>query len=362
MKRETKIGLLAIVTLAVILLGYRFLKGAGVFSSQTTYSVIYTDVAGLGTGDAVRINGYRVGLVTDVRLNPDNVRSLIVTFGVEDELPIPKTAAALIQSDGILGGKFISLEFDRACTGPDCALDGDYLTAAEQTLLEGFIGDPEDLAPYFDALRDNAGPLVDSITSRTDTNGIGRTLRNLERSSANLAALTHKIDRLLARSDEDINATLHSIAAISANFESNNARVSGILANVDTMTRRLAAVELENTLTGVDDALVDLRKTLNSSAGAIENLNAVTAKINEGDGTMARLINDDGLYERLDRTVANTDLLIQDFRLNPKRYVNVSVFGKRQREYEVPEDDPAEGYVPGEGPEGARKATGANQQ
>ena len=353
MKRETKIGLLAIVTLVVIFFGYRFLKGAGVFSSQTSYTVVYENVAGLGTGDAVRINGYRVGLVTDIILNPDNVRSLIVTFGVEDELPIPKDAEALIQSDGLLGGKFISLEFDRACTGADCAVDGDRLAAAEQTLLEGFIGDPEDLAPYFDALRSNVGPLIDSVSSRTDTNGIGRTLRNFERTSENLAALTNKIDRLLARSDENINATLASISSITANLEANNAKVSSILANVDTTTRRLAAVDLERTLTGVDAALQDLRTTLNSSSGAIDNLNAVTEKINSGDGSMAKLINDDDLYVRLNRTLANTDLLVQDFRLNPKRYVNVSVFGKKQKDYTVPEADPAEPAIPGPGPSAA---------
>ena len=346
MKRETKIGLLAIVTLVVIFFGYRFLKGAGVFSSQTSYRVVYTNVAGLGTGDAVRINGYRVGLVTDVTLNPDNVRSLIVTIGVEEDLPIPKDAEALIQSDGILGGKFISLEFDRACDGANCAVDGDYLTATEQTLLGGIIGEPEEIAPYFDALRDNVGPLVDSVTSRTDTNGIGRTLRNFERTSENLAALTAKIDRLLARSDANINSTLASIAAITNNLEANNAKVTSILANVDTTTRRLAAVDLERTLTGVDEALKDLRTTLNSSSGAIDNLNAVTEKINSGDGTMAKLINDDDLYVRLNRTLANTDLLIQDFRLNPKRYVNVSVFGKRQKDYVVPESDPAESQIP----------------
>ena len=345
MKRETKIGLLAIVTLVAVFFGYRFLKGAGVFDSQNTFTIVYDEVAGLGTGDAVTINGYRVGLVTGVALNPANVRSLIVSIGVDEDLPIPKDAAALIQSDGILGGKFISLEFDRACTGADCAIDGDQLQSAEQTVIEGLLGDPAELAPYFDALRSNVGPVVDSITSRTDTNGIGRTLRNFERTSENLAALTNKLDRLLARSDANVNATLASVAAITQNLEQNNARISSILANVDSTTRALARTDLQSTLTGVDAALVDLRSTLNSSSGAIENLNNVTAKLDRGEGTLGRLLTDEGLYERLERTTINTDLLLQDFRLNPKRYVNVSVFGKRQKEYEYPEDDPARGEL-----------------
>ncbi len=346
MKRETKLGLLAIVTLVVIFLGYRFLKGAGVFSSQNSFSIVYEEVDGLGTGDLVAINGFRVGLVTDVQLNPENVRSLIVTIGVDDELPIPKNATALIESDGILGGKFISLVFDKACSGGDCAVSGDYLTAAEQTVLAGLIGDPAELTPYFDLLRSNAGPVIDSITSRTDTNGIGRTLRNFETTSRNLAALTEKIDRLLARSSNDLTKTLNSVAGITANLESNNAKIGSILSNVDSTTRNLATVDLGKTLQDVELALTDLRKTLNSSSGAIENLDRVTQKIDSGEGSLGKLINDPGIYDRLDRVMANTDLLLQDFRLNPKRYVGVSVFGKKQKEYDLPENDPAKDNSP----------------
>lgn len=342
MKRETKIGLLAIVTLVTIFLGYRFLKGAGVFNSQNTYYVIYENVAGLGTGDLVTINGFRVGTITSIELNPDNVRSLIVGFGVEEDLPIPKTAGALIKSDGLLGGKFISLEFNIPCSGADCAETGDYLQPLTQSAIAGLLGDPEELTPYFDALRSNVGPLIDSITSRTDTNTIGRTFENLEITTQNLSLLTAKIDRLLASSSADLSRTMRSVAGITANLERNNAKIAGILSNVDTTTRKLAAIDLDQTLGEVQLALKDLRQTLDNSNGAVQNLTNVTEKLDRGDGTLGKLINDDGLYQRVDRTMTNVDLLLQDFRLNPKRYVNVSVFGKKQREYDLPEDDPAE--------------------
>lgn len=346
MKRETKIGLLAIVTLVTIFLGFRFLKGAGVFSSLNTFYIVYENVAGLGTGDLVVINGFRVGSVTQIQLNPDNVRSLIVSIGVEEDLPIPKDAAALIKSDGLLGGKFISLQFDKACAGDNCAVSGDYLQAAEQSALAGLIGEPADLAPYLDLLRSNAGPLVDSITSRTDTNSIGRTIDNLEKTSANLSALTAKIDLLLQRSSSDFSKTARNVASITANLAANNSKIAAILTNVDSTTRNLSQVDLGKTLNDVELALNDLRKTLDSSAGAVENLTEVTEKINSGEGTLGKLINEDDIYQRVDRTVANLDLLLQDFRLNPKRYVNVSVFGKKQKEYDLPEEDPAEPILP----------------
>lgn len=349
MNRETKIGLLAIATLVIIFIGYRFLKGAGVFNSQNTFNIVYEEVDGLGTGDLVAINGFKVGTVTNVVLNPENVRSLIVSIGVDEELPIPKGASALIQSDGLLGGKFISLVFDKACSGADCAESGDYLTAAEQTVLAGLIGNPDELLPYFEILKTNVGPVIDSISSRTDTNGVGRTLRNFETTSQNLAALTQKIDLLLSRSSNDLTRTLNSVAGITANLERNNAKIGRILSSVDSTTRNLSTVDLGKTLQEVELALTDLRKTLDSSSGAIDNLNSVTRKIDNGDGTLGKLINDGEVYDRVDRTMANLDLLLQDFRLNPKRYVNVSVFGKKQKEYDLPDEDPAVPYLPGPG-------------
>ncbi len=346
MRRETKIGLLALVTLAVVVIGYQFLKGNDVFSSTNTFYIVYEDVDQLGVGDQVVINGFRIGKVTDIQLNKENVRSLIVAITLEGDLPIPKSASALIKSDGLLGGRFISLEFEKACSGADCAVSGDYLTAAEESMIAGLIGDPAALTPYFDLVRDNTGPIIDSITSRTDTNGIGRTMRNMEVTSQNLASLTAKLDRLLANSSSNLSETTSNVASITQNLEDNNAKIESILRNVDSTTSGLAGLDLEKTLTAVNATLTDLKSTLATSNGAMENLAGVTQSINNGDGTLGKLIKEDDIYTRLDRTATNLDLLLQDFRLNPKRYVNVSVFGKKDKEYKVPNDDPAEPQLP----------------
>ncbi len=347
MRRETKIGLLAIVTLAVVVIGYQFLKGNDVFSNSNTFYIKYENVDQLGIGDQVEINGFRVGKVTDIQLNKENVRSLVVAITLNSDLPIPKNAKALVKSDGLLGGRFISLDFDKACSGADCAVDGDYLVAAEESVIAGLIGDPAALAPYFDLIRSNTGPLIDSLTSRTDTNGIGRTLHNMEVTSQNLASLTAKLDRLLARTSNNLTETTSNVASITKNLDDNNAKITSILNNVDSTTAGLAEVDIEEMLTTVNTTLTDLQATIKTSNGAMENLAGVTKSINEGDGTLGKLINEDEIYTRLDRTATNLDLLLQDFRLNPKRYVNVSVFGKKDKDYKVPEDDPAEPILPG---------------
>ena len=346
MKRETKIGLLALITIVVIAIGFQFLKGKSLFSTTATYYVVYENVAELAKGDMVVINGYKIGQVSGIELNMDNVRSLIVSVEVDNSLPIPKTAGALIKSDGLLGGKFISLEFDEACSGDNCAQSGDYLQAAEESIISGLIGDPASLEPYIDLVKDNAGPLLDSITSRTDTNGIGRTMQNLEATSQNLASLTAKLDRLLLTSSANLSATTKHVAGITKNLEENNYRIASILASVDTTTAKLSMLNLEHTLTQVNETLQGLRSTLDTSQQAMGNIAAITESIEKGEGSLGKLIGEDDIYTRLDRTVTNLDLLLQDFRLNPKRYVNVSVFGKKQKEYTYPDEDPAEKDLP----------------
>ena len=176
MNRETRIGLLAIAALVIVFVGYRFLKGKDFISSKNVYYVAYPNVDNLGVGDRVTLLGTTVGQVTAIDLNPSNVRELVVAMSVDETLPIPQDAQALIRSDGLLGGKFISLEFEEPCTDTDCAQSGDYLLPAEETALAALLGDPEELQPYFKAVRTNIGPIVDSISSRTDSNSLGRTL------------------------------------------------------------------------------------------------------------------------------------------------------------------------------------------
>ena len=352
MNRETKIGALALAAIAIVVIGYNFLKGVEVFSDNDTYYVVYENVDQLAVGNLVTLNGYRVGQVSSINLNEENVRALTVGLRIDEDLPIPRDAEAVIKSDGLLGGRFVSLEFDRACTGEgDCAEDGDFLAAGEESVLQALLGDPAQIRQYTEVAQEAVGPLVDSITGRFDTNTVGRTLRNLEVTTENLAVVTARIDRLLAASSANLARTTENIEAVTGNLADNEASISSILANVDSTTGQLAALDLEATLSSVDATLQDLRATLEKSQGTVENLNGITTAINQGEGTLGKLITEDDVYVRLDRTMTNLDLLLQDFRLNPKRYVNVSVFGKRQKEYENPEDDPAEEVLMDDGEE-----------
>ena len=345
MKRETRIGLLAVVAIVAMVIGYNFLKGREVFSSTNVYYVVYENVDQLAAGDLVTINGLRVGQVASATLNPENVKSILVGLRLEEDLPVPKDARALIKSDGLLGGKFIAIEFDRACSGADCAEDGDFLQAAQESVLAALLGDPADLEAYTSTLRESAGPIVDSLFTRIDTNSLGRTLANLEVTSRNLTLVTQRVDRLLARSSASLEGTLANVDRITGTIAGDDARLRSILANVDSATASLARLELEQTIAAAEATLAQVNQTLAASQGTLANLEAVSGAIERGDGALGKLINEDDIYVRLDRVATNLDLLLQDFRLNPKRYVNVSVFGKKQTDYVVPEEDPAGGQL-----------------
>ena len=344
MSRETKIGLLGIATLLIVFFGFNFLRGRDAFSSDATYYAVFDDVQGLAVGNNVTLLGQTIGKVSELSLNLPDANTVLVGVLVDEDVPFPKSTQAKILSDGLLGGAYLELSMEQPCTvSGDCAEDGDYFQAGKSSLLSSLVGDPAEIAPYLDMLRSNAGPLVDSITSRTDTNAIGRTIEQLELTSRNLSSLTARTDALLARSSRDLSTTLSNIAAITENIEANNARIASILANVDSVSGAVAGLALDETVAEVNASIAELRTTLSSSQSAISDLGELAQKLNEGEGSVGRLLNDDELALRLERAVTNADLLLQDFRLNPKRYVNVSVFGKRQKEYERPEDDPAEG-------------------
>lgn len=341
MKKETRIGILAIVTIILAILGYNFLKGKDFFSSTNTYKVIYNNVDQLVVSDPVLINGYKIGQIVNIKLDPKNVKSLEVSISVSSDIPVPKNAVAVIKSSGMLGGKFISLEFNKACNGTNCAQDGDAIRGRQQGFLEAYVGKPEDLKEYGEVIADSAGPTLDSLLKAADTMSVGRTMSNIEISTQNLKALSKKLDLLLAQSNNDLLATTQNISKITNNIAANNSKINRIISNLDSATQKVAQLDIKKPVDELNKTLVSLKSTLESSKTAIANINEMTTSLAEGKGTLGKLINEEDLYNNLNRTIKNTDLLLQDFRLNPKRYINVSVFGKKQKAYELPADDPA---------------------
>ncbi|MGD1946224.1 MAG: MlaD family protein [Croceivirga sp.] len=314
LSREVKTGILVLLGILAVIMGFSYLKSSSIFDNSRTFYAIYDHVGGLQTGTQVSLNGLVVGNVSSIRFK-DGSGKLLVTFVVNNDFEFSKNSKVELFDTGIIGGKGLQLipAFDR---GPN-AQSGDTLQTSTKPGLTELV--QQNLTPLQQSLEStfsDADTLLTNINSVLDS----RTKMELQRSIAGLNELIStfqgtatKMNRLLADNGGQLDSTLKSVNTITQNFS----QISDSLAKA-----------------GLGKTVADFQNTVTS-------LNKVLAKIERGEGTLGKMANDNDLYNNLAEVSRELDLLLQDFRLNPKRYVNVSVFGKKQKDYELPEEDPA---------------------
>lgn len=314
LSREIKTGLIVIMGILCVIFGFSFLKSNSFFGDDLTLYAVYKNVGGLQTGTAVSINGKNVGIVNDIKFK-DATGNLLVTFSVNRDLLFSKESTVELYDTGLIGGKGLRINpiFNDFPIG-----DGDTLETTTKASLSELAD--QKLSPIlekFDSALSGADSVMLNVNEVLDV----KAKRDLRQSISDLSAIMSDLkgsagtlNRLLNKNEESLNNSL-------ANFE--------------TMTSNFS--KLSDSLNNAG-----LGRTLASLESTIANLNSIMGKIERGDGTLGKLMKDEKLYNNLTNASRELDLLLQDFRLNPKRYVNVSVFGKKQKEYAVPNEDPAE--------------------
>jgi phospholipid/cholesterol/gamma-HCH transport system substrate-binding protein len=312
--REIKTGIIVVGGILLFIMGFSYLKSTALFDNSKTFYGVYDNVGGLQSGTAVSINGFNVGNVNDIKFK-DNSGKLIVTFSVSNDFEFSSNSVAELYDTGIIGGKGIQIlpMFD----GSPMAKSGDTLTTGIKPGLTDLV--QKNLAPLQQKI-EGAVSHADSLIINFNKILNAKTRNDLRESISGLTILVKSfqnsattLDVLLSDNKNDISKVIENISTITNNF----VKLSDTLANTDITT-----------------TIKNLESTLN-------NLDIMLAKIENGDGTIGKLMTDEELYKNLTASSKELDLLLQDFRLNPKRYVNVSVFGKKQIDYEVPENDPA---------------------
>jgi phospholipid/cholesterol/gamma-HCH transport system substrate-binding protein len=138
-------------------------------------------------------------------------------------------------------------------------------------------------------------------------------IAQLTLTSANLAQLTNAQTGALASSLQNVND-------VTSNLARNNDAISSSIRNVELTTSNLANAPIQQTVAGLQDAIIDLR-------GTIQELKGTVTRINSTDGTLGALLNDKKMYDNINRTLLGLEILLDDVRLHPKRYVNISLFG-----------------------------------
>jgi len=311
--KEFKVGFFFVLAIAAFIWGFNFLKGKNLFAPEKMYYAVYSQIGGLEKSNPVFINGLKVGQVSDLYFDPQMSGDVIVELSITSDFPVASNTVAKIFSSDLMGSKAVELVLGDA---PAQAAYGDTLmTSLEASLSESVNAQiaplkkkAEDLISSIDTMvvavqgvfnKDIKNELLASIQS------IKITFQNLENTSANL-------DEFVLTQSGRISSILYNIDMISNNLNENEDEISNILANIEVFSDSLSHANIPETFA-----------KLNQTVGEV---NQIVDKINKGEGTMGMLINDDKLYIELEKSARELNQLVEDVRVNPKKYVRFSVF------------------------------------
>ena len=310
--RETKVGILTIAALAMLVLGFNYLKGKDVFNTTTKIYAIFPKLGSLTKSNEVKINGLTIGTVYDLEEVDKDVSGIKVTISLTRDVNIPVNSVAYISANLVgIGSASIIIERGDATT---YLKDGDVLnTRIDEGLFGGITAE---VSPTLAKIR-NSLDTVNKVLSNVNTVFDAGAKKSLQHTIANLALASNSLNKMLDLQTGALAATLGNVNSITGNIKNNNDSLTAILSNTKQFTQKLAGLEMEQTM--------DTLQT------AISQLKSVMTKISSNEGTLGALINDRQLYNRLSDAVLSAEILIDDLRAHPKRYVNISVFGKKDK-------------------------------
>ena len=307
---ETKIGALTSIAIVLLILGFNFLKGKDLFSHSKKIYAVFKNVDGLELSNTVSIKGLNVGNVYAIKATDKNINGILVTISMKQDVNIPKNSVASISS-GLINSSTIVINKGDAS---EYIQDGDTLSTIEKgSILNEF---QSSLNPVISTLNSTLGSLdsliqvVGSLFNPAVKNNFTAIIANLARSSASLQIMLNDKTSSLAHSMVHLDSFTNNLA-------SNNQRITGTLDNLEKTTSKLANAKIDETLQSAQATMNSLRDAIN--------------KVNSTDGTMGLLLNDKKLYLNLENTARSLNILLDDLRMHPKRYVNISVFGKKDK-------------------------------
>lgn len=306
---ETKVGALTIIALALLFIGFNYLKGKDLFAPSKKIYAVFTDLGSLEKSNEVKINGLPVGVVYQKQEKDKDVSAIVVTINLTRNINIPKNSVAYIASS-LVGSSFIVIE-----RGNDLKMleDGDTI----QTRMEsGLLGDVKaQLDPTISSIRGILDSLkktlagVNDVLNASTRNDIRETIANLNLASA---ALNNYL-----LENGPVNQSLENISALTKRLNKSAASIEQTADNTSRFTASLAALPLKN--------------TFDTLSIVIDNLKGITNSLQQGEGSVGALLHDRQLYDQLQKTLMSTEILLDDLKTHPKRYVSFSVFGKKDK-------------------------------
>ena len=310
--REIKTAILVIASILLFIWGYSFLKGRDLFTNYKTFYVEYKSVEGLATSAPVTLNGLVIGKVSSITID-ENTGVLLVELQLKTDFPISKSSIASIYEPGFIGGKQIAIipNFD----DKTLAVDGQKLQGGVKLGLTDKVGDQ--LAPLQEKLEKLLGStekLISGLNNVLDQKGqqdLKLTLAELSKTIEQFYKVSLSVNTLLDANKTQINGVVTNFNKISGNFS----KIS------DSLNK------------------ADLGKTVKNLNATLARVDGIMTGLESGKGSMGKLLNDEAFYQNIKSSTKELELLLQDIRLYPTRYVNISVFGKKNKPYVGPTND-----------------------
>jgi phospholipid/cholesterol/gamma-HCH transport system substrate-binding protein len=308
---ETKLGALTAIAITILILGYSFLRGNDVFSGSNKYYAVYRSVEGLALAKPVLVNGFQIGRVSSMKLQPDG--HTIVEFKIDPDYVIPNNTLAKLSSTDLLGSKAIVFELGNSKVAAE---DKDTLKADIQGSLAESLQPIQKKAEMLISKMDSSLAAINKILNPNFQKNVDRSFMSIANSLQTLEGTTKKIDNLVASQSGHINGILTNAEVVSGSLKTSTTHLNGMTANFEKVSNDIASANIKQTLDNANKAMADLQATI--------------AKINNGQGSLGLLMNDDKMYKNLTDASNNLNNLFIDLKAHPKRYVSFSVFGGKK--------------------------------
>ena len=312
LSREIKTAVLVIASVVLFIWGYSFLKGKSLFDNYKTFYVTYTNVEGLVKSAPVTLNGLAIGKVNNITINESN-GSIVVELQITSDFPISSTSAAVLYEPGFIGGKQIAIEPDfsnKTLAENGQELKGDLKLSLTASIQEKLVP----LQAKFETVLVEVEQLlkgVNSVLDKKSQDDLKITLSELSKTMVEIHAASASVNSIITDNKSDLKGVITNFKKVSTDFS----KIS------DSLNK------------------ANLGKTVKSFNTSLAKIDAILLDLDSGKGSAGKLLKDEALYSNLKSTTKEMELLLRDVRLFPTRYINVSVFGKKNKPYVVPVQD-----------------------
>ena len=307
MNKEFKIGFFAITSIIALVFGVNYLKGINILNYNSDFYAVYENIGGLQVGSPVLVNGYKVGMVSNIDLLTEQNQNLLVTISLDKEFDMSKNTVCKIVNQDLMGTKGIVLMLG----------DADELVTGGDTLISGIEGSLQDeVNAQILPLKNKAEELIGSIDSlmmivtavlNKDTrDNLRNSLSSLDKTFELMSQTMVKVDSMVDINDNRIAKVVKNLQSITSNLESSNVEIKTILTNFAILSDSLAKADI---------------------AKVLQNVSDITTKINNGEGSIGLFLKDDKIYANFEKSTRELASLLEDIKKNPSRYVNFSIIG-----------------------------------